>query len=181
MYAYCIAPSGRRYRSMEWSAETIGRLRDLWEEGYSTARIGRQLGVTKNAVVGKARRLCLSPRPSPIKYTSEPRPRKPRAPRSERNTLPLLACLNSSTPAPEPSKPYVPKIVHPEARVERPVAAKSVFITSRHPCCWPLGDPKDKENFRFCSDPSVLGRPYCAKHCEMAYIRVRDRREDEAA
>jgi len=42
---------------MEWAEETILRLRALWDEGLSTAEIGRRLGVSKNAVVGKAHRL----------------------------------------------------------------------------------------------------------------------------
>ena len=52
---------------MEWSEETIVRLRSLWSEGHSTAEIGRRLGVSKNAVVGKAHRLDLPARPSPIR------------------------------------------------------------------------------------------------------------------
>jgi hypothetical protein len=47
---------------MEWAEETIVRLRALWDEGHSTAEIGRRLGVSKNAVVGKAHRLDLPAR-----------------------------------------------------------------------------------------------------------------------
>jgi hypothetical protein len=53
---------------MEWAEETIVRLRTLWDEGLSTAEIGRRLGVSKNAVVGKAHRLDLPARPSPIQH-----------------------------------------------------------------------------------------------------------------
>ncbi|WP_264812479.1 GcrA family cell cycle regulator, partial [Gluconacetobacter sacchari] len=53
--------------AMEWTEETIARLRALWQQGLSTAEIGRQLSVTKNAVVGKAHRLGLEARPSPIR------------------------------------------------------------------------------------------------------------------
>ncbi len=52
---------------MEWNDETIGRLRMLWSDGHSTAEIGRRLGVSKNAIVGKAHRLELPARPSPIR------------------------------------------------------------------------------------------------------------------
>ena len=52
---------------MEWNDEVISRLRDLWTEGHSTAEIGRRLGVSKNAIVGKAHRLDLPARPSPIR------------------------------------------------------------------------------------------------------------------
>jgi len=52
---------------MEWNDESISLLRSLWQEGLSTAEIGRRMQITKNAVVGKAHRLILSPRPSPIR------------------------------------------------------------------------------------------------------------------
>ncbi|MXV43803.1 GcrA cell cycle regulator [Saccharibacter sp. 17.LH.SD] len=52
---------------MEWTEELIAKLRELWSQGLSTAEIGRQLSITKNAVVGKAHRLELPPRPSPIR------------------------------------------------------------------------------------------------------------------
>lgn len=52
---------------MDWTEENVARLRELWEQGLSTAEIGRQLNVTKNAVVGKAHRLGLKARPSPIR------------------------------------------------------------------------------------------------------------------
>ncbi len=48
-----------------WPQDKIDRLRDLWATGMSTALIGKALGVSKNAVVGKASRIGLS-RPSPI-------------------------------------------------------------------------------------------------------------------
>lgn len=52
---------------MDWTDAVILSLRALWDEGLSTAEIGRRLGVTKNAVVGKAHRLVLPARPSPIR------------------------------------------------------------------------------------------------------------------
>jgi GcrA cell cycle regulator len=50
-----------------WNDEKIGRLKKLWSEGLTTGEIGKRLGVSKNAVVGKAHRLGLKGRPSPIK------------------------------------------------------------------------------------------------------------------
>uniref|UniRef100_UPI001F17305C GcrA family cell cycle regulator n=1 Tax=Roseomonas sp. 18066 TaxID=2681412 RepID=UPI001F17305C len=57
---------------MDWTAEAIDALRALWAEGHSTAEIGRRMGISKNAVVGKAHRLNLPPRPSPIRREAEP-------------------------------------------------------------------------------------------------------------
>ncbi len=50
-----------------WTSELIDQLSVLWTEGHSTAEIGRRLNISKNAVVGKAHRLNLKPRPSPLK------------------------------------------------------------------------------------------------------------------
>ncbi len=52
-----------------WTDELVAELSRLWNEGHSTAEIGRRLGVTKNAVVGKANRIGLPARQSPIKRT----------------------------------------------------------------------------------------------------------------
>ena len=177
---------------MEWPAETIQRLRDLWDEGLSTADIGRRLGLTKNAVVGKAHRLDLPARPSPIRRDGQPRPvyvRKPRALRDTlprlsclndpKGTLPLLSCMNVPTPSLESRKAFVPRIKHPEAPMSRPTAAKSVLNGPVCECRWPFGDPKDKEDFRFCGKKSKPGKSYCSEHAEKAYMKVE--RRDEAA
>ncbi|WP_232479071.1 GcrA family cell cycle regulator, partial [Roseomonas rosulenta] len=67
---------------MDWTTEAIERLKALWAEGHSTAEIGRRMGISKNAVVGKAHRLNLPARPSPIRRDALPRPAPvPRAPR----------------------------------------------------------------------------------------------------
>ena len=63
---------------MEWTDEIIAKLTSLWSEGLSTAEIGRRLNISKNAVVGKAHRLNLPPRPSPIRR-QEGVPAAPRA------------------------------------------------------------------------------------------------------
>ena len=55
-----------------WTAERIERLIELWEEGVTTAEIGRRIGVTKNAVIGKVHRLGLVPRV----VTEKPAPRR---------------------------------------------------------------------------------------------------------
>ncbi len=46
-------------------------------------------------------------------------------------------------------------------------------------CCWPIGEPGTR-TFRFCDAESMPGKPYCTEHAELAYVKVRDRREDAA-
>ena len=55
---------------MPWDDNNVAKLRDLWDQGLPTAQIGKLLGFTKNAVVGKAHRIGLERRPSPIRRTA---------------------------------------------------------------------------------------------------------------
>lgn len=57
---------------MSWTDERIDMLRQLWGSGRSASEIAEILGnVSRNAVIGKAHRLGLSGRPSPIKAKRE--------------------------------------------------------------------------------------------------------------
>ena len=211
---------------MVWNEETIRHLRNLWAEGHSTAEIGRRLGVSKNAIVGKAHRLDLEARPSPIRREAvkEVTDRNYGYPRVATTTLPPL--LSDSlpsvgqvsnvqalriTPVATPAIARSP-VVLPRPSAERlfpvqqapraPVLAGSVAPAPQHvperpslggprqsvsvqvrrsapACCWPIGDPGTKA-FRFCDDVSLPGKPYCDEHAKLAYVKVRDRKEDAA-
>ena len=57
---------------MDWTDQAVSTLRSYWADGHSTSEIGRRMGITKNAVVGKAHRLKLPTRPSPIRSRPSP-------------------------------------------------------------------------------------------------------------
>jgi GcrA cell cycle regulator len=164
---------------MEWSEETIVHLRALWAEGLSTAEIGRRLGVSKNAVVGKAHRLDLTARPSPIRRDgpSSGTPRRS-VPRTVGPTLPPLssaqplASLSHAVAAARPRPVPVPPPRVQAVPAPRPYGRLVA-------CCWPIGEPGTRE-FHFCDAESVPGKPYCLEHAQLAYVKVRDRREDAA-
>ncbi|MBL6932612.1 MAG: global cell cycle regulator GcrA-like protein [Rhodospirillales bacterium] len=133
---------------MDWTPDRVKTLMALWTEGISTLEIGRRLGVTKNSVVGKVHRLGLPKRQSPINST-------PRTPR--------VAKLNVPVRLMTPSVPASADMVKMEE------------LTSGM-CNWPEGEP-GSENFRFCGQPSLEGKPYCAGHCARAYVKsTRDRK-----
>ena len=48
-----------------WTEQKIGALKEGWAKGWSASFIGLQIEMSKNAVIGKAHRLGLSPRPNP--------------------------------------------------------------------------------------------------------------------
>ncbi|MBV6632682.1 MAG: global cell cycle regulator GcrA-like protein [Alphaproteobacteria bacterium] len=52
---------------MTWTDERVDVLRQLWDEGKTASQIASVLGITRNAVIGKAHRIGVSRRPSPIK------------------------------------------------------------------------------------------------------------------
>src|SRR5690348_2092530 len=149
---------------MEWAEETITRLRALWAEGHSTAEIGRRLGVSKNAVVGKAHRLDLPARPSPIRRdgsgASAPRRTAPRRV-SAGSTLPPLpstspAEMSVAAPLVMPqmvAMPPKPAPLPPPVRVAPPPPRPYGRIVT---CCWPLGEPGTR-SFRFCDEASDPG------------------------
>ena len=156
---------------MEWTNERIDELRRLWGQGQTASRIAELLGgVTRNAVIGKAHRLGLRGRPSPIRreegHQAAPRPPRtaPAAAIAEELTRESVAPV-IETPAPLPPLP-----------VEAPPAAATAGKALRSgtkACSWPMGDPK-QPGFRFCGEEAVPGRPYCAAHCSQAYQRKSD-------
>ncbi|WP_193370216.1 GcrA family cell cycle regulator [Pelagibius marinus] len=153
---------------MTWTEERVAELMRLWEAGRSASEIGRLLGVSKNSVVGKAHRMKLKARPSPIKRGATPQVRRSAV---------------AAMPKPTTQAPAAPKQVQertaapaPAPRPSRPVARSNGKGPS---CLWPIGDPGDQD-FHFCGEPAVPGKPYCDEHCARAYI-VRNRSDSEAA
>jgi len=166
---------------MDWNEESIARLRQFWQDGHSTAEIGRRMGITKNAVVGKAHRLMLAPRPSPIRrdlpegYVS----RRSAARRATGATLPApnLPPITGVAAAPVAVREVAARQPRPTVQLRAvPLPRAGARVTT---CCWPIGDP-GTANFRFCDDGAMAGKPYCVQHAALAYVKVRDRREDAA-
>ena len=158
---------------MDWTAEAIDRLRALWADGHSTAEIGRRMGISKNAVVGKAHRLNLPARPSPIRReTAGDAPRQAPA-RPVRAAGPM-----PRSTLPQPAAATLPPAAT-AAAAQPAVVRHFPRFSSAKSCCWPIGEP-GQPGFRFCTAGAVTGKPYCTEHAAVAYVKARDRREDAA-
>jgi GcrA cell cycle regulator len=165
---------------MSWTDERIALLKKMWKEGKSAADIAKTLGkgVTRNAVIGKAHRMGLSGRPSPIK---KPAPAKKEAAAAPKTAAAKPAKKPAAPPARpvqlapareadefkkvEPNKAGAEKIITDLGPLDGGVAL--IDLTERM-CKWPFGDPRE-DGFTFCGRPRRPGAPYCQDHAAMAY------------
>ena len=58
-----------------WTDERLEQLRKLWDDGLSISQIGEALGVSRNDIAGKAHRMGLPKRPSPISQLKVEKPK----------------------------------------------------------------------------------------------------------
>ena len=168
----------------DWTEKLTDRARALWDEGHPTAEIGRRLGVSKNAVIGKAHRLDWPARPSPIKNRwpdsttrPPPQPGQPRVPPVTLAPLPSLSAPATREPIviPEPPpRPPPPKPVF--VAPPKPAAAPAPKYGRVVPCCWPLSDGRP---WRFCETPSEAGSPYCTAHKAISTSRTQQPNKDD--
>jgi len=148
---------------MTWTDARVEALTNLWGDGLSASLIAARLGgTTRNAVIGKVRRLGLQGRATLVARRSPPRPRSiPRTPESR--SKPRLLRGRVSLKTPRPRRPAMP----PELGVapERPV---TVLTLTPANCNWPEGDPK-RPDFHFCGRDKPPDRAYCPHHAARAY------------
>jgi GcrA cell cycle regulator len=111
---------------MSWTDERIERLKSMWEKGMTASQIAEDLGgVSRNAVIGKAHRLGLQARPSPVKPndpapTAAPKPAPP-APRV------------AATAAPSPPPPAAPRPGLPPYTPQAPTGPTGAQLRSIGP------------------------------------------------
>ncbi|WP_267386982.1 GcrA family cell cycle regulator [Sphingomonas sp. GC_Shp_3] len=101
---------------MAWTDERIDTLKKMWEDGQTASQIAEALGqVSRNAVIGKAHRLGLQSRPSPVK------PNEPAAAAVEAAPKPAAEAPTPkpvvAAPPPPPPPPR-PAEVAPEPAVQ---------------------------------------------------------------
>ncbi|MEA3034692.1 MAG: GcrA cell cycle regulator [Sphingomonadales bacterium] len=113
---------------MSWTDERIERLTTLWTQGMTASQIAEELGgVSRNAVIGKAHRLGLQSRPSPVKPNEEGSEEReaapaPQARAAEPGAKPAAAAAASasaafrSEAAPAEAAPPQPATPQPQIR-----------------------------------------------------------------
>lgn len=147
-----------------WTDEKIEELKRLWAEGLTTGEIGKRLDFSKNAVVGKAHRLGLESRPSPIKRSGE---------NTNNGESESKKAKTPVEKTPQPTKAKVQKEEPVKKAEPVPVKNKETKLEdlTNNSCRWPIGDPKE-EGFHFCGKETFNGKPYCLEHCATAYVGI---------
>jgi GcrA cell cycle regulator len=99
---------------MSWTEERIERLKKMWHDGATASQIADELGgVSRNAVIGKAHRLGLEQRPSPVKPGEEKEAKKPAAAPAATAPKPAPQVVTrtpaQAAPAPATAQPRQPQ------------------------------------------------------------------------
>ncbi len=122
-----------------WTEARVAQLTELWLAGTATLLIGVELGMSKNAVVGKAHRLGLPRRESPITYSGKAAKGQPKLP-------PARKALDDS---------------RPNWMLSHRMAAVGRFHSGA--CQWIENDPSADDTCK-CGAPTGASRVYCSEH-----------------
>lgn len=138
---------------MAWTEEMCSALEEGIRAGLSYTKIGKRLGVSRNAAVGKAHRLGIAD-------LSLRRPGFDRKPAVKRNFKRMV---------PKRARPAKPVQVKPIALPEPKTRAILLEAIEPGECKWPVNDAQPGEEHLFCGVPhgrEAQEQPYCDYHMQ---------------
>ncbi|WP_354229849.1 GcrA family cell cycle regulator [Bradyrhizobium sp. F1.4.3] len=144
--------------SPTWTNERIELLKQHFEAGLSCREIAADIGVSRNAVIGKLSRLNLTRGRSADERRLQDKAYAPaRAPKAvPRLQFEMLATIYGEADAPVVTGP-----IDDANRC-------SLMDLSKNRCRWPISTP-GADDFCFCGNAAPDGQPYCAGHSRLAY------------
>jgi GcrA cell cycle regulator len=137
-----------------WTDERLELLKGHFAAGLTCRQIAAEIGVSRNAVIGKLSRLGLTRDKPP--GSEAPRPKRPRERRGR--SVPRL------------QYEMLRQVYDEAAFTEGPVVSErrcSLFELSKERCRWPVN--AEAEEFSFCGNTPLAGMPYCSGHTRLAY------------
>jgi hypothetical protein len=148
---------------MLWTEDRIGTLKRMFADGEAFSVIGNELGISRNAAIGKARRLGLPARGQGV----NPIVRKNRSPKNRRPTT--LAGREAARARPKPA-PVVALSPPPPAPilVAPPPRNLTVMELELDDCRWPI---TDHPPHLFCGNLRAPALRYCPFHARLAHAR----------
>lgn len=162
-----------------WTPAILNKMKALLDKGLSTAEIGKKIGMSKNAVVGKLNRLGWNPKAQdiPVKKTAAKKEiiikvKPPKKTVTAKKTPAKLA-LEKKAAEKKESKGSVKIDVKSSPKslaAHQHMIQHALELATLRPdqCHWPIGNP-DSDRFHFCGAPVFVGKPYCYEHCRAAY------------
>ncbi len=175
--------------SKGWDSGMLKKLKALVGKGLSTAEMGKKLGMSKNAVVGKLNRLGWNSKAADVEtkktVKTSTKTKKLKEKVVVKKTKPVVAAKKSvkektvSTKKETVVKATVkekPVVKTASKKTKKDLALHELLIQhalqmanlKQNQCRWPIGDP-DSDNFHFCGETVFSGKPYCYEHCRQAY------------
>ncbi|MGY3233804.1 MULTISPECIES: GcrA family cell cycle regulator [unclassified Bradyrhizobium] len=147
--------------SPTWTVERIELLKQHFEAGLSCREIAADIGVSRNAVIGKLSRLNLTRGRTAderrLQDGNRDRSNAHRAPKA----VPRLQFEMLATIYGEPDAPVVTGPIDEANRC-------SLMELGKSSCRWPISTP-GAEDFCFCGNAAHDGQPYCVGHSRLAY------------
>jgi GcrA cell cycle regulator len=138
-----------------WTTERIDLLKGHFAAGLSCRQIANEIGVSRNAVIGKLSRLNLTREKKPTMRRASEKTSRPRSvPRLQYR---ILRTLFAEAPPADESGQVIESEQH-----------CSLLELSEERCRWPINSPGE-EGFCFCGNRPLDGLPYCAGHSRLAY------------
>ncbi len=158
---------------MSWTEDRVSLLKKLWGDGHTAAEIAKRLGgVTRNAVIGKAHRLKLSSRVSPIQQNKKPANKNVKRRNNKVSTDKAKKAQSISDTV---KVKDIDNVGKQDLSVDTSKELYNLMDLKPRMCRWPYGDPKES-GFGFCGDRAVSGIPYCEEHAKIAYqVSTRNR------
>jgi GcrA cell cycle regulator len=168
LYREMVAPTIYVPRYQNWfTPEEDAELRRLWAEGLSTRIIGTRMGRSKNSIIGRAHRLQLLGRASPIVPADPSKPpRRKRAANRERLAAAMAQEGETLNQAPD---------LHALDELKQATPAEAVETDNR-PCQYILGDPGVDKSM--CGQPTKVLSAYCPRHHALCWTTPPQRKID---
>ncbi|WGD56228.1 GcrA family cell cycle regulator [Bradyrhizobium sp. CB1650] len=144
--------------SPTWTDERIALLKQHFEAGLSCSEIAADIGVSRNAVIGKLSRLNLT-----RGRTSDERRLRDKsfAPARTSKAMPRLQYEMLATIYGETEPPVILEPIDEANRC-------SLMDLGENRCRWPISTP-GADDFCFCGNVAPDGQPYCTGHSRLAY------------
>ncbi len=185
--------------SKGWDNSMLKKLKALTGKGLSTSEIGKRLGMSKNAIVGKLNRLGWNAKANgsaadvATKSTTTKKPTVPKKTAekpvvkvavkkesAKKNTAPVekkSADKKKTVPVADKKKNESKKTEKTDVKsaaknlaMHQRIIQHSLEMANLKPNqCRWPIGDPDSEHFHFCGETVFVGKPYCYEHCKQAY------------